>query len=426
MKKISLLSILIFTVSILVSGNISAKNKIKYEKYKKDPVLQEIVKKREQNRKSADKVTQDIIKRNRESKKNEKDNRMVLKTDLSGVFPPKSPGNFKSFFHFPPVAQYYTSTCWSFSATSYFESEIFRLTGRKVKLSEMWTVYYELLEKSRRYINERGYSSVSGGGESNGLIRIWEKYGIVPLEIYSGMVKEGEKYDHIPLMNELKAYLNYIKTNDLWDVKNNLKQIIVILDKYMGRPPSEFTYRGKKYTPKKFLSEFAKLKLGDYYSVMSTKYYPFYTKQEFRVPDNWWHNKDYINLPLSVWYGVIKKSIGNGYTVCIGGDVSEPGKMGNYDIAFIPSFDIPEKYIDQDSREYRIFNKTTDDDHGIHMVGFTHYKGKDWFLIKDSGRSARKGKFKGYYFFRGDFIKLKMLTFTIHKDMIREILKKIK
>ena len=70
-------------------------------------------------------------------------------------------------FHFKPVAQFYTSTCWSFSATSFYESEIFRLYGKKVKLSEMWTAYYELIAKSERYIRERGHSYVAGGGETS-------------------------------------------------------------------------------------------------------------------------------------------------------------------------------------------------------------------------------------------------------------------
>ena len=168
--------------------------------------------------------------------------------------------------------------------------------------------------------------------------------------------------------------------------------------------------------------------MDNYFSIMSTKKKPFYTFGEFEVPDNWWFSKAYLNLPLKVWYNVIKKAIKNGYTLAIGGDVSEPGKMWEDDIAFIPSFDIPEKYINQDSREYRIFNESTTDDHGIHLVGYKKYKGKDWFLIKDSGRSARKGAKvnHGYYFFRGDFIRLKMLTFTVHKDMIKTILKKTK
>ncbi|MCK5004745.1 MAG: hypothetical protein KAS21_06640 [Candidatus Aminicenantes bacterium] len=217
-----------------------------------------------------------------------------------------------------------------------------------------------------------------------------------------------------------------MKENDLWNVKENIAHIKLILNKHLGAPPASFKYEGKTYEPKIFFKEVVGLDMDDYCSVMSTKYFPFYSKHEFKVPDNWWHSKDYLNLPLDVWYDVIRRSTKSGYSIVIGGDVSEPGKVGASDISFIPSFDIPERYINQDSREFRIYNKTTDDDHGIHLVGYKKKAGKDWFLIKDSGRSARLGKFNGYYFFRGDFVKLKMLTFTIHKDMLKSILPKIK
>jgi bleomycin hydrolase len=49
---------------------------------------------------------------------------------------PSSPDAFPSTFHFPPVPQYDTGTCWAFCSTSFFESEAARLSGRRVKLSE--------------------------------------------------------------------------------------------------------------------------------------------------------------------------------------------------------------------------------------------------------------------------------------------------
>jgi bleomycin hydrolase len=48
--------------------------------------------------------------------------------------------------------------------------------------------------------------------------------------------------------------------------------------------------------------------------------------------------------------------------------------------------------------------------------------GKDWYLIKDSGSSARDGKFKGYYFFQEDYVKLKIMDFMIHKDAVKGII----
>ncbi len=424
-KYLKILSIFLM-IFIFIFVSVNGQNKVVYKKKTEFPVLDSIKKQREKISNEKAKTTKIIVEKNKKLNDAEEKGEKTLSTDLKGVFPPASINDFKSVFHFEPVAQFYTSTCWSFSATSFYESEIFRLHGEKIKLSEMWTAYYELLEKAERYIQERGHSFVAGGGETNGVNRIWKKYGIVPAEAYTGLLTKEGKHDHIPLMKELEHYLAFIKQNNLWNVKENLSHIKLILNKHLGTPPDSFTYEGKQYDPVSFLSDVVKLNMDDYCSVMSTKYFPFFTRQEFKVPDNWWHNKDYINLPLKTWYDLIRRSIKSGYSIVIGGDVSEPGKVGPADISFIPTFDIPERYINQDSREYRIYNKTTDDDHGIHLIGYKRKAGKDWFLIKDSGRSARLGKFKGYYFFRGDFVKLKMLTFTVHKDMLKQILPKIK
>ncbi len=58
----------------------------------------------------------------------------------------------------------------------------------------------------------------------------------------------------------------------------------------------------------------------------------------------------------------------------------------------------------------------------MHVVGYTKLGGQDWFLIKDSNRSSRLGRFKGYYFWSGDYIRLKMLSFTVHKDRLKGLL----
>ncbi|HLP58461.1 MAG TPA: hypothetical protein VK186_06515 [Candidatus Deferrimicrobium sp.] len=431
MKKITVFTISLFVFMIIIF-NFTAfsapqdqrKNKVQYEPYKKDKALEEIEKKQEDLQKKLDEETQKIRDRQKTEKDEEEKEKKVLKADLAGVYPPQSTKEFKPYFHFPPVPQYLTSTCWSFSTTSFFESEIYRLTGKKIKLSEMWTPYFELIEKCRRFINERGESNVSGGAQSNSLTRIWKTHGIVPADVYLGA--KDDKFNHDPMMAEIDGYLKYIKDNNLWDEEENLKHIVLILNKYMGEPPRTFTYNGKTMTPLEFLQGETGLNMDDYYAVISTSRFPFYTKAEYDFPDNWWHNKDYINLPLDEWYKLLKKNIQTGYTLVISGDVSEPGHMGEKDVAFIPTCDIPGKYIDQDSREYRIYNKTSEDDHGIHLVGYTNYKGEDWFLVKDSGRSARKGKFEGYLFFRGDFIKLKILAYMIHKDLLKDILPKIK
>ncbi len=399
-------------------------NKVRYVPYTPDPVLEQIREHLMAAEKQRREETSKIQQRHQQEKQQQRKERRHMKSDLSGVTPPASPEAFKRFFHFPPQAQYMTSTCWSFCTTSFYESEIYRLSGKKIKLSEMWTVYWELLAKSRAYIRERGHSYVSGGGQANAFQRIWKEHGVVPAEAYTGLLNKGDKHNHGQLMRELDSYLEYIKANNLWDENENIRHITLILNRHLGAPPQEFTWNGRRMTPRDFL-KFTGLNMDDYVSVMSTTYYPFHTFQEFRAPDNWWHSKDYLNLPLEEWLQVIRRAMENGYTVNIGGDTSEPGKCGEKDIAFVPSFDIPTEFINQDAREFRIYNRTTGDDHGIHIVGHARQDGWNWYLIKDSGRSAREGKFEGYYMFREDYIKLKMLTYTIHKDMVKVELAKV-
>ncbi|MBN2345708.1 MAG: hypothetical protein JXO51_04895, partial [Candidatus Aminicenantes bacterium] len=356
------LSLCGFAAPLLGGGD---RNKSRYEKRYQDPLLESMRQAREEEQKALDEETAAIRKRQAEEKAKQRAEARTLQSDMSGVLPPPGPTAFRSAFHFPPLPQYNTNTCWCFAATSFYESEIQRLSGKKIKLSEMWTVYFEYIEKVRRFVRERGASLVAEGGESNAINRIWKEHGVVPAEAYPGHTPGKEQLDHARLIKEVRAFLDYVKENALWDEQAVLSHLSVILDRHLGAPPKTIAYEGREMTPQEFLKNETPLNMDDYVDVMSTSYYPFYAFQEFAVPDNWWHSKEYLNLPLDEWYGLILKALKAGYTVGIGGDVSEPGKLGFQDVCFVPSFDIPATYIDQDAREYRIANKTTDDDHGI-------------------------------------------------------------
>lgn len=53
-----------------------------------------------------------------------------------------------------------TGTCWSFSTTSFLESEVIRLTGKRVDLSEMYTVRNTYVEKAYNYLYRQGKPSL--------------------------------------------------------------------------------------------------------------------------------------------------------------------------------------------------------------------------------------------------------------------------
>jgi bleomycin hydrolase len=328
----------------------------------------------------------------------------------------------------PPVSQGNTSTCWCFSTTSFLESEIYRINKLQVKLSEMYTVYWEFVEKAARYIHERGNSAFDEGSEANAVTRIWKKYGIVPEDDYSGLT-DGRKYhNHDAMLTELKGYLESLKKNSAWDDEAAMATVKSIMNHYMGVPPSEVTVNGKKVTPLQYLKEIIKINPDDYIDILSYTQQPFYKQVEYEVGDNWWHSSDYYNVPLDVFMSALKNAVREGYTLAIGGDVSEPGFDRTTQCAVVPDFDIPSAYINDDARQFRFSNQTTTDDHGLHLIGYLEKDGKDWYLVKDSGSGSRNNnpdaKEFGYYFFSEDYVKLKMMDFMVHKDAVKDIIAK--
>lgn len=330
----------------------------------------------------------------------------------------------------PPISQGNTGTCWCYATTSLLESEVYRLHNMKVKLSEAYTVYWEYVEKARRYIRERGDSYFSEGSEANAVTRIWRTYGALPAEAYSGLLEDRIYPNHGTMVEEITTYLEFIETNAAWDEEAAIATIKSILNHYMGEPPATVEIKGKEVTPLQYMKEVIRINPDDYVDILSYMQEPFYEQVEYKVPDNWWHNADYYNVPLEEFMSALKQAVRNGYTVSIGGDVSEPGFDRTTQSATIPDFDIPTAYINDDARQFRFSNQTTTDDHGMHLVGYLEKDGKDWYLIKDSSSGSRNNDPEaaefGYYFFSEDYVKLKMMDFMVHKDAVEDILQQFK
>ena len=286
----------------------------------------------------------------------------------------------------------------------------------------MYTVYWEYVEKARRYVRERGESNFDEGSEANAVMRIWKKYGIVPEEDFIGKPADQEFYDHHLMIKEMKHYLETIKEMNAWNEEEVVTTIKSILNHYIGTPPETIEVDGKKLTPNDYLKKYVKLNLDNYIDFMSLMEKPYNQFVEYEVPDNWWHSEEYYNLPLDDFMNLLKAAVREGYTVDIGGDVSESGYNPQKEVAMIPSYDIPAEYIDENARQFRFSNKSTTDDHGIHIVGYMEKDGKDWYLIKDSGSGSRNGNDKGFYFYYEDYIKLKIMNIMVPKDFAEKVL----
>ncbi len=355
--------------------------------------------------------------------------RKYLAVDLSNETLPNKVDLYKDQqWRNPPISQGNTGTCWCFSTTSFLESEIYRINKTKVKLSEMYTVYWEYVEKATRYVQERGNSNFDEGSEANAVTRIMKKYGAVPEDSYTGLINGRKYHNHADMVKEMKDYLASVKSTSSWDEDAVIATIKSIMNHYMGVPPKEVTVNGKTYSPLQYLNDVLKLNTDDYVDILSYMQEPFYKNVEYTVADNWWHDSTYYNVPLADYMNAFKNAVRKGYTVCIGGDVSEPGFDRITQCAIIPDFDIPAAYINDDARQFRFSNHTTTDDHGMHLVGYLVKNGQDWYLVKDSGSGSRnndpKAKEFGYYFFSENYVKLKIMDFMVHKDAVKDLLQK--
>lgn len=351
--------------------------------------------------------------------------KQYLSIDFSDKNYPVNIDDYTQLWHTAPHSQGRTGTCWCFGSTSFVESEVKRITGKEVELSEMYIVYWQYVERAKAFVKNRGDVNFSEGSEVNAILNMMKEYGAVPRKEFTGLLKGQKFYDHKKMVHEMKSYLKHIESTNSWNEETVINNIKAILNNYMDKPPLSFMVGENEYTPISYCKDYLKFNSLDYFNFMSTKGQTYNQKGELKVSDNWWHCNDYYNVKLNDFISVLKNSMANGYSVTFCGDVSEPGYDRYEEVGIIPDFDIPADYINEDSREFRFNNKTTSDDHCMHVVGYQEVDGAWWFLIKDSSSSGFDGPNKGYRFIHEDYFKLKILSLMVYKDAAREILDKI-
>jgi len=359
----------------------------------------------------------------------------------------------------PVESQGKTSTCWSFSALSFFESELMRMGNKNVvPLSEMYIVRkaYEL--KATKYIRMDGKIAFEQGGAFHDIPLVIKNFGVVPLSVYSGFGesvssnKEVElKHNHEQLFSELSSKMNdiveRISVGKGLDV-NWKKDFNSILDNNLGKDISEFNLNGKKYTPRTYADELG-LKIDNYISLTSFTNHPLNSKCQLEIPDNWAWGESY-NISLDDLYNTTVEALKKGFTVAWGADVSEKGFSFKNGIAIVPideskievkgkdskgfndagadkssnAFFNPteEMKITTELRQEAYDNKTTTDDHGMHIVGlYQDQNGINYFLVKNSWGTSNYPK--GYLYVSEAYFKYKTINVYLHKDGVLKSVK---
>ena len=101
-----------------------------------------------------------------------------------------------------------TSTCWSFSSLSFFESEMIRMGKSKdFNLSEMYVVNKVYALKADNYVRMHGKTNFGEGGGFPDAIHVLKNYGMVPEQAYSGKKDLNAPHNHKLLETTLKNIL---------------------------------------------------------------------------------------------------------------------------------------------------------------------------------------------------------------------------
>lgn len=341
-----------------------------------------------------------------------------------------------------------SSTCWAWSGLSFFESEIARLGKDTVSLSPMYIVWHTYNEKADRYVRLHGEMNFSPGGAHYDVQWGIDRYGIVPLDVYTGL-NYGEKvHAHGELNSLLWAYADVIVKNPNRKITTAWKDGYQgILGAYLGELPQTFTYKGKEYTPLSF-AQMLGLNMADYIQLTSFSHHPYYTSFAIEVPDNWLNGNTY-NLPLDEFIAVLDKAVDKGFTFAWAADLSEKGFTNG--IAVVPTFDTKEmkdaeitkwlslpqedrqrqfiqqpcseKKITQEMRQQAFDNYQTTDDHGMHIVGKAKdQNGTPYFIVKNSW--GKYNKYDGYLYASYPYVAYKTISVMIHKDALSKELKR--
>ena len=340
--------------------------------------------------------------------------------------------------------QYRSGTCWCFSSLSFLESEIIK--AKKLQdpeqypdFSEMYVVRRAYFDRAIKYVRMDGKMNFAAGSDFGDVIEVAKTYGLMYQSDYSGLQYGYDKPVQAELDAVLKGYVDAViknpnkKLTTVWP-----KGVYGILDAYMGEIPED----------KILKADDLGIKLEDYIGFTSYTHHPFYTAFAMEVEDNWRNSLSW-NVPLEDFMAIIDNAIDKGYTVLWGGDVSEPGFtrdglailvdtenkatsgsdqerwVGKAEEKPVEKTTVKEINVTQELRQLYYDEKTSTDDHGMHLYGIAKdQNGTKYYLIKNSW--GETGAYKGIWYMSEEFVKGKTLNIMVNKNAVpKDILKKI-
>lgn len=352
-----------------------------------------------------------------------------------------------------------SGTCWAYSSLAFLESEVLKKHPemKDLDLCESFLVNKTYVDRADRNIRTHGDASFSQGGSFYDAIFCMKNYGLIPEGImpYPITAYGDSLYNFTNFFPPMEAYVTTISKSDAKKINPVWKKTVQgMINDYFGECPTEFEYKGKKYTPQSFVKDYLSLDPNDYVSLTSYTHHPFYESFILEIQDNWRWASSY-NLPLDEFMRVMEESVKNGWTFAWGADVSEDGfsRRGtkNQCVATVPDVKAVagvgsdqsrwtgekagakitandaagEMTITQEMRQEGYDNWTTTDDHGMQIYGIAKdQNGKEYFMMKNSW--GNYGPYKGFWYVSKPYVAYKTMNIIINKNAVpKDIRKKL-
>ena len=335
----------------------------------------------------------------------------------------------------PVQNQNQTSTCWSFSSLSFFESEMIRMgKGKDFNLSEMFVVRKVYPMKAANYIRMHGRTNFAEGGGFPDVLAVMKQYGMVPEEVYTGKKDPAAPHNHKLLETTLRNVLLPAAQDETQRLDFSFlhNAINAICDEFLGKVPETFEYKGKKYTPQTYL-EATGLKADDYVILTSFSHHPFYSSFVLEIPDNWNWQTAY-NVPLEDFKSIIQQALQNGFTFAWGADVSEKTFLRADGLALLPEKSyqlmsdderknlstkpVAQMAVTQEIRQKAFDNYETQDDHGMHITGLVKdQNGTLYYVVKNSW-GTEVNQCGGYFYASESYVLCKTTSIMLHKKAL--------
>ena len=343
--------------------------------------------------------------------------------------------------------QYKSGTCWSFATASFVETEILRIAGTTVDVSDMYFVYYAYQNKADSYVRLHGLSNFSAGGQAHDVMDVIRKYGMLKEADYQAYVPGFDNHVHGELDNVLKGFVKDVVKNPSGKLSKAWKPAYTsLLNSYLGDANT------KLEEAKALVSE-TKFNPDDYIELTSYMYKPYYEQIRLEVPDNWSFS-NYYNIPLDEMMELMKSALKDGYSVCWDGDVSSNGFSLGKSLAMLPetkvenmqgseqskwqemskrelrknmySFKkpVPEVNVSEVLRQEAFDNYTATDDHLMHLTALLKDQNGTFYYLTKNSWADNSNENGGYLNMSEAYLRMNTIAIMVHKDAISKDLKK--